>query len=51
MVKHRRPRPYDSSRLGNPEMARIRKERYLRRQFLAVLMPTGVSALRYTTGV
>jgi hypothetical protein len=30
MVKHRRP--YDPSLLGNPEMARIRKERYLRRQ-------------------
>ncbi|MDB2673312.1 IS110 family transposase [Akkermansiaceae bacterium] len=30
MVKHRRP--YDPSRLGNPELARARKERYLRRQ-------------------
>lgn len=30
MVKHRRP--YDPQRLGNPEMARARKERYLRRQ-------------------
>ena len=30
MVKHRRP--YDPSRLGNPELARLRKERYLRRQ-------------------
>ena len=30
MVKHRRP--YDPSRLGNPELARVRKERYLRRQ-------------------
>jgi len=30
MVKHRRP--YDPSRLGNPELVRLRKERYLRRQ-------------------
>lgn len=30
MVKHRRP--YDSSRLGNPEQPRARKERYLRHQ-------------------
>jgi transposase len=30
MVKHRRP--YDPQRLGNPELARLRKERYLRRQ-------------------
>jgi transposase len=30
MVKHRRP--YDPKRLGNPELARARKERYLRRQ-------------------
>jgi transposase len=30
MVKHRRP--YDPERLGNPELARARKERYLRRQ-------------------
>jgi len=30
MVKHRRP--YDPSRLGNPELTRVRKERYLRRQ-------------------
>ena len=30
MVKHRRP--YDPTRLGNPELARARKERYLRRQ-------------------
>jgi hypothetical protein len=30
MVKHRRP--YDPSRLGNPELARARKELYLRRQ-------------------
>lgn len=30
MVKHRRP--YDPQRLGNPELARARKERYLRRQ-------------------
>lgn len=30
MVKH--CRPYDPKRLGNPELARARKERYLRRQ-------------------
>ena len=30
MVKHRRP--YNPERLGNPELARARKERYLRRQ-------------------
>jgi len=30
MVKHRRH--HDSSRLGNPDLARVRKERYLRRQ-------------------
>lgn len=30
MVKHRRP--YDPQRLGNPDLARARKERYLRRQ-------------------
>jgi hypothetical protein len=30
MVKHRRP--YDPARLGNPELAQARKERYLRRQ-------------------
>jgi hypothetical protein len=30
MVKHRRP--YDPARLGNPELAHARKERYLRRQ-------------------
>ena len=30
MVKHRRP--YDPSRLRNPELARARKERYLRHQ-------------------
>jgi hypothetical protein len=30
MVKHRRP--YDPSRLGNPELARARKERYLCRK-------------------
>lgn len=30
MVKHRRA--YNPERLGNPELARARKERYLRRQ-------------------
>ena len=30
MFKHRRP--YDPKRLANPELARARKERYLRRQ-------------------
>jgi len=30
MVKHQRP--YDASRLGNPELARAKKEAYLRRQ-------------------
>ena len=30
MVKHRRP--YDPDRLGNPELRRARKERFLRRQ-------------------
>ena len=30
IVRHRRP--YDPKRLGNPELARARKERYLRRQ-------------------
>jgi len=30
MVKQRRP--YDSKRLANPELVRVRNERYLRRQ-------------------
>ena len=30
MLEHRRP--YDPKRLGNSELARARKERYLRRQ-------------------
>jgi len=30
MIKHRRP--YEPSRLGNPELARATKEAYLRRQ-------------------